>query len=156
MAVEKQGAKGTTFKGTKQAMTYWWMWQALSATSQGVQSAAARRMDDESLHHDAARAAGGRREVGRRSADLRAAFPEMKGFSSSNLKYMRFFAKKYPAGLIGQHSADQLPWFHLVTLSRPIGVAEYQLVRALPEPLDTNLPSIEEIEAEFSRAENER
>jgi hypothetical protein len=35
-------------------------------------------------------------------------------------------------------------------------VAEYQLVRALPEPLDTNLPSIEEIEAELSREENER
>jgi hypothetical protein len=32
-----------------------------------------------------------------------------------------------------------------------LGVAEYQLVRALPEPLDTNLPSIEEIEAELSR-----
>jgi hypothetical protein len=30
-------------------------------------------------------------------------------------------------------------------------VAEYQLVRVLPEPLDTNLPSIEEIEAELSR-----
>lgn len=30
-----------------------------------------------------------------------------------------------------------------------MGVAEYQLVRALPEPLDTCLPSIEEIEAEF-------
>jgi len=48
---------------------------------------------------------------------------------------------------IGQQRADQLPWFH----STPIGVAEYQLVRALPEPLDTNLPSIEEIEAELSR-----
>jgi len=31
-------------------------------------------------------------------------------------------------------------------------VAEYQLVRALPEPLDTNLPSIEEIEAELAPA----
>jgi hypothetical protein len=30
-------------------------------------------------------------------------------------------------------------------------VAEYQLVRSLPEPLDTSLPSIEEIEAELSR-----
>lgn len=31
------------------------------------------------------------------------------------------------------------------------GVAEYQLVRALPSPLDTSLPSIAEIEAELSR-----
>jgi predicted nuclease of restriction endonuclease-like (RecB) superfamily len=34
--------------------------------------------------------------------------------------------------------------------NRPIGIAEYELVRALPEPLDRSLPSIEEIEAEFS------
>jgi predicted nuclease of restriction endonuclease-like (RecB) superfamily len=217
----------------------------------------------------------GAKVIDRLAADLRAAFPEMKGFSSSNLKYMRFFAEKCPAGLIGQQPADQLPWFHLVTLltkvsanterewyaaqviqhgwsrptlvvhiknrlhlrqgvaitnfdrhlptphaqlaiealkdpylgvafkpehagqlnfylaavdaqikapddkptiglllcktknrlvaeyalsgiSKPIGVAEYQLVRALPEPLDTHLPSIEEIEAELSREEDER
>jgi len=40
--------------------------------------------------------------------------------------------------------------YALSGIDKPIGVAEYQLVRALPEPLDTNLPSIEEIEAEFS------
>lgn len=50
------------------------------------------------------------------SADLRAAFPEMKGLSASNLKYMRFFAQECPDRLIGQQSADQLPWFHIVTL----------------------------------------
>jgi hypothetical protein len=43
-------------------------------------------------------------------------FPEMNDFSSSNLKYMRFFAQQCPSGLIGQQAADQLPWFHLVTL----------------------------------------
>lgn len=41
--------------------------------------------------------------------------------------------------------------YSLSGIDKPIGVAEYQLVRALPEPLDTNLPSIEEIEAELSR-----
>ena len=50
------------------------------------------------------------------SADLRTAFPEMKGLSSSNLKYMRFFAQHCPDLKIGQQSADQLPWFHIVTL----------------------------------------
>ena len=40
----------------------------------------------------------------------------MKGFSSRNLKYMKFFAQVCPAGLIGQQPAAQLPWFHLVTL----------------------------------------
>ena len=58
----------------------------------------------------------GAKVIDRVAADLRAAFPEMKGFSSSNLKYMRFFAEKCPTGLIGQQPADQLPWFHLVTL----------------------------------------
>jgi hypothetical protein len=40
--------------------------------------------------------------------------------------------------------------YALSGIDKPIGVAEYQLVRALPEPLDTNLPSIEEIESELS------
>ncbi len=139
----------------------------------------------------------GARVIDRLSADLRAAFPDMKGLSASNLKYMRYFASECPERLIGQQSADQLPWFHIVTLitklsdpflrewyarealaqswsrdtlsiqikdqlhpvaeyalsgiDKPIGVAEYQLARALPEPLDTSLPSIEEIEAELSR-----
>ena len=168
----------------------------------------------------------GAKVIDRIALDLREAFPHMRGFSASNLKYMRFFAHECPDRLIGQQSADQLPWFHIVPLltqltdsaergwyasqatsngwpratlvvhiknklflrqgaattnfeqrlnpaqaslaaqilkepyhaeyalsgiEKPIGVAEYQLVRALPEPLDTNLPSIEEIEAELSR-----
>jgi hypothetical protein len=40
----------------------------------------------------------------------------MKGLSGSNLKYMRFFAELCPGGQIGQQPADQLPWFHIVTL----------------------------------------
>jgi predicted nuclease of restriction endonuclease-like (RecB) superfamily len=50
------------------------------------------------------------------SADLRAAFPDMKGLSSRNLKYMRVFAQECPNLQIGQQSAAQLPWFHIVTL----------------------------------------
>jgi predicted nuclease of restriction endonuclease-like (RecB) superfamily len=50
------------------------------------------------------------------AGDLREAFPEMKGFSSSNLKYMRFFAQMSPDLQIGQQAADQLPWFHLITV----------------------------------------
>ncbi len=40
----------------------------------------------------------------------------MKGLSTSNLKYMRFFAAECPDRQIGQQPADQLPWFHIVTL----------------------------------------
>jgi hypothetical protein len=34
--------------------------------------------------------------IDRLSADLHAAFPEMKGFSPRNLKYMRAFAEAWP------------------------------------------------------------
>lgn len=33
--------------------------------------------------------------------------------------------------------------------TKPLGIAEYQLVRALPEPLQTSLPTIEQIEREL-------
>jgi len=55
----------------------------------------------------------GAKVIDRLSSDLRAAFPDMKGLSSSNLKYMRFFAQLCPDCRIGQQSADQLPWFHM-------------------------------------------
>jgi predicted nuclease of restriction endonuclease-like (RecB) superfamily len=50
------------------------------------------------------------------SHDLRCAFPEMKGFSVRNLKYMRTLAREWPEGSIGQQLAAQLPWFHTCTL----------------------------------------
>ena len=52
----------------------------------------------------------------RLASDLREAFPDMKGFSSRNLKYMRYFAEHCPRQTIGQQAAAQLPWFHIVTL----------------------------------------
>ncbi|MEI6375964.1 MAG: PDDEXK nuclease domain-containing protein [bacterium] len=58
----------------------------------------------------------GAKVIDRLSADLRGDFPDMKGLSASNLKYMRFFAQECPDRLIGQQAADQLPWFHIVTL----------------------------------------
>jgi hypothetical protein len=47
--------------------------------------------------------------------------PDVRGWSSSNLKYMRFFAQHCPDGRIGQQPADQLPWFHIVTLLTQLG-----------------------------------
>lgn len=40
--------------------------------------------------------------------------------------------------------------YALSGIDKPIGVAEYQLLRNLPESLGRNLPSIEEIEAELA------
>lgn len=58
----------------------------------------------------------GAKVIDRIAVDLREAFPEIKGFSSSNLKYMRYFAKECPSLKIGQQSADLLPWFHIITI----------------------------------------
>lgn len=50
----------------------------------------------------------GAKVIERLSQDLHAAFPEMKGFSRSNLKYMRVFAATWPEFGIGQQPAGQL------------------------------------------------
>jgi predicted nuclease of restriction endonuclease-like (RecB) superfamily len=58
----------------------------------------------------------GARVIDRLSTDLHAAFPEMKGFSPRNLKYMRAFAEAWPEPEFVQQVAAQLPWFHSCTL----------------------------------------
>jgi len=54
--------------------------------------------------------------IERLARDLSDAFPDTKGFSSRNLKYMRYFAEHCPTLQIGQQPAAQLPWFHIVVL----------------------------------------
>src|SRR5277367_4298431 len=44
----------------------------------------------------------GTKVVERLATDLRAEFPEMRGFSARNLKYMRAFAEAWPKELIVQ------------------------------------------------------
>ena len=56
----------------------------------------------------------GAKVIARLAHDLKDAFPDMRGFSSRNLKYMRFFAQHCPDGKFGQQAAAQLPWFYLV------------------------------------------
>ena len=41
--------------------------------------------------------------------------------------------------------------YSLSGMAKPMGVAEYELVRALPKPLATCLPTIKELETELSR-----
>lgn len=50
------------------------------------------------------------------SQDLSKAFPDMKGFSVRNLKYMRKFATELADFAIVQQAAAQLPWFHICTI----------------------------------------
>jgi predicted nuclease of restriction endonuclease-like (RecB) superfamily len=54
----------------------------------------------------------GAKVVNRLAKDLQHEFPEMKGFSSRNLKYMRAFAEAYADEQIVQQAAAQIPWFH--------------------------------------------
>ncbi len=58
----------------------------------------------------------GAKVVERLSRDLRAAFPQMKGLSRTNLLYMRAFAAAYPDEAIVQQLAGLIPWFHNCTL----------------------------------------
>jgi predicted nuclease of restriction endonuclease-like (RecB) superfamily len=50
------------------------------------------------------------------SKDLQNEFPEMTGFSASNLKRMRFFAELYAQSQIGSQAVTQLPWGHIIVL----------------------------------------
>ena len=54
----------------------------------------------------------GTKVIDRLSIDLNREFPDQKGFSARNLKYMRKFAECYPDKEIVQQPAAQIPWFH--------------------------------------------
>ncbi len=49
----------------------------------------------------------GAKVIERLAHDLKDAFPDMRGFSSRNLKYMAFFAQHCPDGKFGQQPAAQ-------------------------------------------------
>ncbi|WP_302059389.1 DUF1016 N-terminal domain-containing protein [Paraburkholderia sp. CNPSo 3274] len=50
--------------------------------------------------------------------DLKSAFPDMRGFSPRNLKYMRALAQAWPDPEFVQQPAAQLPWFPPLHLAR--------------------------------------
>jgi len=58
----------------------------------------------------------GAKVIERLAHDLRAAFPDMKGFSRANLMYMRAFAEAWPDAEIVQQAVGQLPWGHNLVL----------------------------------------
>jgi predicted nuclease of restriction endonuclease-like (RecB) superfamily len=61
----------------------------------------------------------GAKVIERLAHDLRKAFPDMKGFSRTNLMSMRAFAEAWPDEQIVQQAVGQLPWGHnLVLLTR--------------------------------------
>ncbi|WP_094275944.1 PDDEXK nuclease domain-containing protein [Rhodococcus sp. OK302] len=58
----------------------------------------------------------GTKVIDRLAIDLRSAFPEMRGFSRTNLKYMRQIAAVWTRDEIGQQPVGQLPWGHVTVL----------------------------------------
>lgn len=58
----------------------------------------------------------GAKVIDRLAADLKKSFPEMKGFSPRNLKYMRAFAGAWPEEEFVQEVLAQITWYHNLTL----------------------------------------
>lgn len=69
----------------------------------------------------------GARVIDRLSADLQEAFPDMKGFSPRNLKYMRRFAEVWPEREIVQAVLAQLTWYHNIALLEKLPDADQRL-----------------------------
>jgi predicted nuclease of restriction endonuclease-like (RecB) superfamily len=62
----------------------------------------------------------GAKVIDRLATDLRRAFPNMKGFSPRNLKYMRAFAETYPDEAFVQEVLAQITWYHNITLMEKV------------------------------------
>ena len=69
----------------------------------------------------------GAKVIDQLSKDLVSEFPEMKGFSVRNLKYMRKFAEEYPDPQFVQEVLAQLTWYHNVTLLDKISNKQIRL-----------------------------
>ena len=66
--------------------------------------------------HKQAEQGYGTKVIDRLAADLRQAFPDMKGFSPRNLKYMRAFATAWPDRELVQRTVAQLSWGQNIVL----------------------------------------
>ncbi len=69
----------------------------------------------------------GSKIITRLAKDLKREFPDMKGFSQRNLKYMRAFAEAWPDESIVQQAAAQIPWFHNCVLIERVKDSEERL-----------------------------
>ena len=69
----------------------------------------------------------GAKVIDRLSADLRQAFPDMRGLSPRNLKYMRAFASAWPEHQIVQEVLAQITWYHNIALLEKLDDAQMRL-----------------------------
>lgn len=69
----------------------------------------------------------GTRVIDRLASDLIGRFPDARGFSPRNLKYMRRFASAWPDWSIVQRSVAQLPWRHQIALLEKLDSSDVRL-----------------------------
>lgn len=69
----------------------------------------------------------GAKVIDRLASDLRHSFPDMRGLSPRNLKYMRAFAGAWPDRSIVQGPLAQLPWYHNIALLEKLSDPEERL-----------------------------
>jgi len=69
----------------------------------------------------------GAKVIDRLSTDLRQAFPDMRGLSPRNLKYMRAFASAWPERQIVQEGLAQITWYHNIALLERLGDSQTRL-----------------------------
>ena len=69
----------------------------------------------------------GSKIIHRLAEDLKREFPDMKGFSVTNLKYMRVLAETWRLDEISQAPLDQLTWYHLLTLQTKLSTKTERL-----------------------------
>lgn len=72
------------------------------------------------IHHRQRKEGWGAKVIDRLSRDLLRAFPEMKGFSSRNLLFMRGMAEAYPDETIVKQLVSQIPWGHNIRILQKI------------------------------------
>jgi len=81
------------------------------------------------------------------AGDLKIDFPSLEGFSITNLKYMRQFARAYPQFPIGQVPLDQISWYHNITLLQKCPDEQKCFLLPSVEDLKQRLKDMEEGEA---------
>lgn len=69
----------------------------------------------------------GVKTVDRLARDLRSIFPDMRGLSLRNLRYMRSFAAAWPENPILQQPVAKIPWSHNITLLDKLADRETRL-----------------------------
>ncbi len=69
----------------------------------------------------------GAKVIERLARDLRLEFPDMSGFSRTNLLYMRAFAEAYPDEQFVHQLGGQIPWKHNCVIIDKVKVSEQRL-----------------------------